>query len=147
MKKIVNCIVVIGSFFFAGCASQTVAIPNQLNDIKGSNLARIYVLRPTIVGGAISMTITDNGQNIGKTGGKGYLCWDRQPGKAEICGKAENESKVTIDVVAGQVYYIHQHVEMGIVLPRNKLEVVSAERGQELLKKCNTPKADKKASK
>ena len=53
-----------------GCAStkQFVPFPDQMVRIEDPNKARIYVIRPSIVGGAISMEIRDGVMIIGKTG-------------------------------------------------------------------------------
>lgn len=127
--------------FGAGCATtcQSVQIPDLNKEIENPEMGRIYVVRPTAFGSGISMRITDNGEYIGNTGPNGYLCWEREPGAAEIAGKAENTSKVSLDVNRGEVYYICQHVQMGLLYARNKLEVVDEEKGKEFLRKCKAP--------
>jgi hypothetical protein len=141
MKKIIVFIVACSTLFLAGCATtrQSVPIPNQTKMVENPGLARIYVVRPTGFGSAISMRIIDNGKYIGNTGPKGYLCWERQPGSAEISSKAENTSTVTLNAESGEVYYICQHIQLGVVAARNKLEIVSKEQGQKYLKKCKPP--------
>lgn len=125
----------------AGCATtgQSVLIPDLNKEIEDSEKGRIYVIRPTAFGFGTSMRITDNGRFVGFTGPKGYLCWEREPGEAEIACKAENTSKVSLDVNKGKVYYIRQHMQMGLLRARNKLEVVNEEKGKELLQKCKPP--------
>ena len=138
---ILSLMVVFVALSAAGCATtcQSVTIPDQSKKIDNPQMARIYVVRPTAFGGAISIRITDNDKYIGNTGPNGYLCWERQTGKAEIAGKAENISTVTLDVKADEVYYICQHIKMGWWYARNELEVINADKGKEFLNKCKPP--------
>ncbi len=125
-----------------GCAStvQYVPFPDQAQQIEDSNKARIYVVRPTVFGGSVRMEISDGSSVIGKTGPKGYLCWERTPGDIEIVGKAENEARLAMRVEKGMVYYIQQNVRMGILFARNKLSQLTQDEGEEELKKCKPPK-------
>lgn len=146
MKKTALFLVVALIFILGtGCAAtkQAVSIPNLDQPFGNSQNGRIYVVRPSGLGSAISMRITDNGQYIGSTGPGGFLCWDRDPGQAEIIGKAENTSKVSLNVNEGKVYYILQHVQMGLFFARNKLEVVNEQEGKRNLQKCKPPVAAK----
>lgn len=128
--------------FITGCAStqQVARFPSQNVKVSSPNMARIYVVRPSMVGGAVSFGVKDNGREIGKTGPKGYLCWERQPGKATVSGKAENTSELTFDAEKGQVYYIKQSPGMGILMARNYLTFLDDFAGRDLVFKCNPPK-------
>ena len=142
MKKVALCFTfAVILLFGAGCAStcQSVAIPDLNKKIDNPEMGRIYVVRPTGFGGGISMRITDNGKYIGNTGPDGFLCWEREPGNAEIVGKAENISTVNLGVKAAKTYYICQHIGMGMWYARNTLEIVSEEQGQKFLQKCKPP--------
>jgi len=132
----------------SGCATtqQYAAIPDLNKEIEVPTMGRIYVIRATVFGLGASMRITDNGQFVGDTGPNGYLCWERGAGKAEIACKAENTSKVSLDVSPGKIYYIRQHIQMGLLQPRTKLEVIDEEKGKELLQKCKPPKTYKPPS-
>jgi hypothetical protein len=142
MKNVILCLTLTIIFLLgAGCATtcQSVAIPDQNKKIENPEMGRIYVVRPTSFGGSISMRITDNGEYVGNTGPNGYLCWERQPGSAEITGKAENLSTVNLEVEPAKTYYICQHIGMGVWYARNTLEVIPEEKGQKFLKKCKPP--------
>ena len=126
----------------SGCAStqQYVRFPDQSKTVEDVNKARVYVVRPSVVGGAISMKVSDGDTLIGKTGPKGYLCWERNPGSMELKGKCENTSCLTVQVEQGKVYHVKQSPRMGFFIARNKLEQVSAKEGRELVGKCKPPK-------
>ena len=127
----------------AGCASTTqyVHLPDQTKLLEDPSKARIYVVRPTIFGSAIPMKIRDGDKFIGETGPKGYLCWERDPALVEITGKAENTARLPLTVEKGMVYYIQQRVRMGLLFARNKLSLLSEEKGKAALKKCKPPRS------
>lgn len=124
-----------------GCATnqQFVRVPNQNVRVEDPTKGRIYVIRPAASGAAASMEIWDGKVHVGNTGAKSFLCWERKPGEAIITGKEENASTVSVWVKANEPYYIFQHMRMGWWAARNEMEVVSEEKGKELLKKCKGP--------
>lgn len=128
-----------------GCTStrQFVPLPDQDVALENPNAVRIYVLRPTVFGGAVKMKVFDNGKSIGETLGGGYLSWEREPGDAMIESRAENTSHVLLNTEVGETYYVQQHVSMGLVMARNHLEELDHEEGKKLLKKCKPPKLAK----
>ena len=128
-----------------GCASthQVVRLPDQTKTVEDPSKARIYVVRPTFVAGAISMKVTDGEQEIGKTGANGYLCWERTPGETTIKSKAENTATLPLKTEAGVVYYVQQHIRIGILFARNKLSLLTPQEGTEALKKCKPPQVER----
>jgi hypothetical protein len=127
---------------FAGCASnqQFVRFPDQGKRLEDPAKGRIYVIRPSVMGSAASLEVWDGNLHVGNTGANSFLCWERKPGQAQVSGKEENVSTVELNVEANQVYYIFQHMRMGWVQARNKLEVITEEEGQKRLKGCKPPK-------
>jgi hypothetical protein len=128
-----------------GCAStqQFVRFPDQTKVVEDPSKGRIYVMRPATVGCGISMEVADDGRIVGSTGSHGFLCWEREPGDAVVSSKAENTSAVKLNVQAGKVNYIFQHMAMGWVIARNRLDIVSEDEGKKVLKECNPPKVIK----
>ena len=132
----------LASLVLVGCVSshQIVPFPDQSKTVSDPTKGRIYVFRPANSGGAVAMEIFDDGKLVGITGAAGYLCWERPPGQTVISAKAENMSSVNLPVQAGKAHYIFQHMAMGWVQARNRLEIVSEEEGLKILKKCKPPK-------
>jgi len=126
----------------SGCAStrQLVPLPDQTKSVEDVSKARIYVVRPTSFGGAVSMAVLDGETKIGDTGPNGYLCWERTPGDTEIQSKSENTAKLPLKCEAGAVYYIKQHVIMGVMIARTKLSLLTDAEGKERVLKCKPPK-------
>jgi hypothetical protein len=46
---------------------------------------------------------------------------------------------VDLSVEKGNVYFMFQHLTMGLMMAGNKLELVNEEEGRKILKKCNAP--------
>ena len=128
-----------------GCASTTqfVELPDQSKRIEDPSKARIYVVRPTGFGAAISMMVSDGNKVIGETGPNGFLCWEREPGQTEVVGKAENTSRLPINTESGNVYYVQQHIQLGLIKARNKLTLMTEEKGKASVNKCKPPKLRK----
>ena len=142
MKRILFGLAIVGALVFGnGCAStrQFVPLPDQSKRVENPEQSRIYVMRPAVFGGAIQMGVRDGEKLIGSTVGQSFLCWERDPGKTTISSKAENTSNVELDTQKGSVYYLIQHVCMGIFIARNKLELVDQTEGQQTLQKCKPP--------
>lgn len=131
------------SILLLGCAStkQTVRIPNLSVPVEDTAKARIYVIRPAMIGGAVQMKVTDNDELIGQTGPKSYLVWERAPGDAFVTSKAEKPCSVSLNVSAGKVYYILQRVEPGVWYARCRMEQIDEERAQKFLKECKLAQA------
>jgi hypothetical protein len=145
MKAINTLITGIGSLLLVtGCAStrQFVPLPDQAVKIQDSSKGRIYVMRPAGAGSAVSMNVSDDGKPIGSTGAHGFLCWEREPGDTIVTSTSEGASKAALSVQPGVVYYIFQHVRMGLLMARSELEIVDEAKGQKVLKKCHPAKVE-----
>lgn len=126
-----------------GCAGtkQYVAMPDQSKTVEDATKGRIYVMRPATIGSAISMGVTDGGKPIGATGPHGYLCWERQPGDTILTSSSESENRLSLTVEANKVYYLFQHLRMGMWIARSELELVTdLKEALAVLKKCKPAK-------
>lgn len=118
----------------AGCASVPMGDPQKDAALKTfnapQNKAAIYVYRNESMGAAVKMPVTVDGQVLGDTLAKTYLYTEVEPGSHELVSKAENDSTLKIDTVAGKNYYVWQEVKMGILYARSKLQLVDDQTGQ-----------------
>jgi hypothetical protein len=71
-----------------------------------------------------------DGKYLGETASKTYFYEEVAPGSHTVTGKAENESSVTFQAVAGKLYYIWQEIKMGLFQPRNELQLVDEATGR-----------------
>jgi hypothetical protein len=125
----------------SGCISneQYVYFPDQNKIVEDLGKGRIYVIGPKRAGVRIVPQISDDGESIGNTRIRGYLCWERKPGETTISSRTDNISEVTVTVEAGKAIYILQTVNVGWTRTDNQLHVVSEQEGREALKACRPP--------
>ena len=114
--------------------------PVEANDSKNivppNGKGVIYVVRPAVMGFAIGIPVSCDGNWVGTTRGKNFIYTVVDPGKHIISGKAENLSEVEVNVEAGKTYYVLQNIKMGMVMARNKLELTDEQTGKTKLEKC-----------
>ena len=143
MKNLIRTLAVgLLSLVLLGCAStkQSVRIPDISVPLEDTTKARIYVIRPALIGGAVQMKVTDNDEQIGRTGPQSYLVWERAPGDTFVTSKAEKPCSVSLHCEAGKVYYILQRVEPGVWYARCRMEEITEEQARGFLKGCKVAK-------
>jgi len=95
--------------------------------------AVIYVIRPSMMGNKIQSKLAVDGEWKGTNRGNNYFSFTLDPGEHYFCSLAENHSVLKLDVAAGKTYYLQQHVRMGVMKARNKLETMSEDEGKKKL--------------
>jgi hypothetical protein len=132
------------AILLTGCASskQVVQIPNQALRLEDPAKARIYVMRPSLLGSAIKVTVTENDELVGKTASETYLCWERAPGEVSIRSRGGAGLKrirpITFQAEAGHVYYILQRVD---AVSGWRMELITdEERARKYLRECKLAK-------
>lgn len=124
----------------SGCASavQYVPLPDQSKYVEDPNKARIYVLRPSLVGGVWGIPISDGEKPIGISGSFAFLSWERDPGETTIFSGSENKYNLPITVEKGMRYYI----ELAIVYGGGALSfnLIQEDEGKRILNdECKPP--------
>ena len=99
--------------------------------------ALVYVVRPTSAAFRIKSWFLYDDQVLGVNRGSSYFFAHVDPGKHVFWSKSENVDAVELEVQAGKTYYLQQHVRMGGLKARTKLEVLDEATGQERLAKCS----------
>jgi hypothetical protein len=100
---------------------------------QSADKALIYVLRPSLMGNKVQSKLAVDGDWKGTNRGNNYFYFTLDPGEHYFCSMAENQSVLKLDVAAGKTYYLQQHVQMGWVKARTKLDVMSEEEGKSKL--------------
>ncbi|AFQ48541.1 lipoprotein [Burkholderia cepacia GG4] len=80
------------------------------------------------------MPVILDGKILGDTAAKTYLYSEVEPGHHQLVSKAENDSTLDVDTVAGKIYYVWQEVKMGIMYARSKLQLVDDTTGRDGVK-------------
>ena len=135
LKKLLSAFVLAGVLIVSGCAS--VPMANQSADAQAKSFtpsadkATVYIYRNENFGAAIKMPVLIDNMSVGDTAAKTYIVKQLPPGSHTITSKTEKDSSVSIDMVAGQIYYVWQEVKMGMWAAGSALHVVDDKKGQD----------------
>ena len=99
--------------------------------------ALIYVLRPSMMGNKVQTKLAVDGDWKGVNRGNNYFSFTLEPGEHYFCSAAENHSVIKLTVEAGKTYFVQQHVRMGMMKARNKIEPMTDEEGKAKLEKLH----------
>ena len=118
----------------SGCASVPMASIERDSKAKTfavkPGLSNIYVYRNESFGGAIKMDVELDGKLIGQTVAKSYFALEVSPGKHTLISKAENDSVLDVNAEGGKNNFVWQEVKMGLIIARNKLQIVDEATGK-----------------
>lgn len=149
MKKTLFLIILFFSTYLYSQTSQYVEFPNINTEVL-PNKARIYVIRPTGKLSHYYITLSSNGNMIGRLDYKNYLCWDVDAGKYNLEGafegnkirkdQTENKDFFTVNAKEGKTYYIRLSPAYGLTTGKASFDVIEPEKAQEYIKKFPKPK-------
>lgn len=124
----------------AGCASMPMAPPEQDSQAKRFEVppdrARIYLYRNEVLGAAIPLSVSFDGQLAGQTGSRTFFVWEVSPGPHQLVSLAENVSSLIIDAESGKNYFVWQEMKMGLFMARTQLQQVDVATGQAAVREC-----------
>lgn len=131
MKKVLVRMFLFGVLILlAGCA--TLPQPAEMQaDIANFTLpklpedgkALVYVVRPSSLGGLVRFNVfVDNespDSEMGYTRGAQYIHFNMTPGEHDILSVAENTARVKVKAEPGDIIFIEQEPQMGVLYARN----------------------------
>lgn len=133
-RKLLSACALTGVLLVSGCASVPMAAQSADTQAKtftpAANQATVYIYRNEDFGAAVKMPVLIDNMSVGDTAAKTYIEKQLPPGTHTITSKTEKDSSVTINMLAGQVYYVWQEVKMGMWAAGSALHIVDAEKGQ-----------------
>ena len=125
----------VSSFLLPGCA--TLGPPFQKIEKIPDNMGLVYIYRPSkLMGGAIKYEVDANKVLVTHLPAGGYYPYFAKPGVTEFSAETESKSAVTIDVKAGETYYIKGTIGIGFFVGRPHLVIVSREEGAKEIAEC-----------
>jgi len=134
IRKLIAVAALMGVLGVSGCAS--VPMADKATDTQAKQFqpapdkARVYVYRNEVMGSAIKMPVLIDNVAAGDTTSKTYIEKDLAPGSHTITSKTEKDSTITIDILAGKIYYVWQEVKMGMFAARSQLHEMDETKGQ-----------------
>ena len=125
-------IAVLAVGIFSGCASlptpdrmKAEIAEYHLPKLPETGKAIVYVVRPTSVGGLIRFNVfvddKEPQSEMGYTRGSQYIYFNLTPGDHQILSKAENWAEVNVSAKSGDIIFIQQDANMGIIMARNSI--------------------------
>ena len=120
-----------------GCITTLGPVYSKIEKIP-DNAGLVYLYRPSaFFGGGLSYDVKTGETVITNLKNGGYYPYFSAPGEKEFWAKTEAKSSVTLDVKAGQTYYIKGEVGAFILVPRPHLMVVAPEIAEKEIVNCN----------
>jgi uncharacterized protein DUF2846 len=102
-----------------------------------SDKGTVYIYRESkMVGAAIGYTVSANGTPVAKLSSGSYFVYHALPDEVAFSAQTEAKTSVTIDIKAGEVYYLKGTVGMGVLVGHPHLVLVSADVGQSEITAC-----------
>jgi hypothetical protein len=127
--------ILVALMVLGGCA--TLGPVYQKMDRIPDGTGLVYLYRPSsFIGGGVSYDIKVGETPIITLYNGGYYPYFSKPGEIEFWAKTESRSAVTLDVKAGQVYYIKGTVGVGFIVGRPHLIVVPSETAENEIAEC-----------
>jgi len=119
----------------SGCATLGPAFkPEQYSP---GDKGTVYIYRESkMIGGAVSYTVHANGMPLAKLSSGSYFVYHAAPGEVEFSAQTEAKTSVTVDVKAGEVYYVKGSVGMGVFVGYPHLLLVSSGVGEKEIVEC-----------
>lgn len=134
LKKVFTAAALAGVLLVSGCASVPMAPKSADAQAKlfapAADKATVYIYRDESFGAAVKMPVLIDNVSVGDTAAKTYIEKQLPPGQHTVTSKAEHDASVSINMLAGQVYYVWQEVKMGMWAAGSALHVVDAPKGQ-----------------
>jgi len=127
--------VLFGIIFITGCATgpsfkKVEAIPE--------GVGIVYIYRPASpIGAGASYDVRADGISLVTLLSGEYFVHYAQPGEVEFSARTESTSAITVDIKAGQTYYLKCTLSFGITVGRPQLVLVSSDVGEKEIAACN----------
>lgn len=111
----------------------------QLPKLPEPGKAIVYVVRPSALGTLVRFNVFVDDQEanseMGYNRGSQYIYFNITPGEHTILSKAENWAELRVTASAGDIFYIQQDAEMGLIMARNSILRLADDVGKYHVKK------------
>jgi hypothetical protein len=119
-----------------GCSSYQLVHPEQalapVGPVPG-NVARVCVVRTSVIASLVTFPTRDNGVLVGATRGATHFCYLAQPGHHRIQIEADAEEHAELDAEGGRSYFLKQEVDNVFGYVKCRAVWVDERQGAELL--------------
>ena len=102
-----------------------------------NNKSTIYIIRPSVVGFAVKLKITENNREVGHLKANSYIKIDVNSGLTTIKNNFDKNKKLELDVKPNQIYYIINNIQPSLFNKKSEFILLSKEDGEKLLEKIS----------
>jgi len=138
MKYRIFLVMLVTSFFVAGCASlappETDTLAKLMQPV--ADKAVVYLFRNEPASAPWQMRVRMDGKDMGATSANTYFRWVVEPGRHVILSDADNHAGLVLDAEPGRVYYVWQDISFGLFQPRSELQLVDQQTAEIALRSC-----------
>lgn len=96
--------------------------------------ALVYVVRPEYFGGGVRFEVFLDGQDadseMGYTRGSQHIYFFVSPGNHQIWSYAENWTAITVEVKEGDIIFLKQTPQVGLIMARNNFTLLDTIEGK-----------------
>lgn len=141
MKKFINLVMMSLSLFLFSCAN--LPTPDEMKKATENyslpkapinDKALVYIVRPSSFGALVRFNIFLDDQmpasEMGYTRGSQYIYFYTTPGPHKIYSLAENWAEININPKAGDILFLKQSPEIGIIMARNGMNSIEELEGK-----------------
>ena len=86
-------------------------VASPLQPTPPANMAKVCVVRTSVLGAAVTFPTHDNGVLVGATRGPGHFCYLAEPGEHEIAIDADEVETAKLLAEPGRSYFLKQEVD------------------------------------
>jgi len=138
-------------FILSGCVSmpsaekvRTIASAVNLPKTPQEGKAMVYIVRPSPVGFLIKFNVFLDDKKpeseMGYNKSSEYIYFNVSPGHHSILSKAENWASQDIIANAGDIFFLRQEPEIGLIMARNSLTKIDEDYGKYFVSKISLGK-------
>ncbi|WP_225072842.1 DUF2846 domain-containing protein [Desulfuromonas sp. CSMB_57] len=134
VRKAVVVLTLLALALLAGCANLGHVYQEEL---VPQNKGVVYIYRPSrFIGGGVSYDVKVGETPVTTLYNGGYFPYFSDPGEVEFWAKTESRSAVTLDIKAGETYFVKGTVGVGLLVGRPHLTVVPNEAAGKEIADC-----------
>lgn len=109
-------------------AATTMTVGRNTVSAPAEGMGQVIFYRPSRIGGmALSFSVREDGKGVGKLGNGSYFALSATPGEHTYTIESEATDRLTLEIDAGETYYVQQTIGMGIMMGRPHLAPSTAE--------------------
>jgi outer membrane murein-binding lipoprotein Lpp len=138
MNRIAGLLIIVASFYLAGCASgpKYTEISSSISTVSQGQ-GRLFIYRKTALGAAVQPEVRIDDEVVGKAVPKGFFYVDRAPGHYKVETSTEVDRALSLTLEAGETRYVRLNIGIGFFVGHVYPELVDDAVGMKEIQDCS----------